>query len=67
MRIAILSALGAALLAGCARQASKRYASVTGLKPERAACYEQLHARPWPSVNQTLKECHIQNFSIHET
>lgn len=59
--------LFAALLVGCAtRQAPQRYAWVTGLKSEKAAYYEQLHANPWPGVNQTIKECHIQNFSIHE-
>ena len=56
----------AALLAGCATQSPKRYAWVTGLKPDKAAYYEQLHADPWPAVNRMLKECHIQNFSIHE-
>lgn len=45
--------------------APKRYAWVTGLKPEKADYYKELHANPWPSVNKTLKDCHIQNFSIH--
>jgi L-rhamnose mutarotase len=55
------------LLAGCATQPNpQRYAWVTGLKPEKAARYEDLHAHPWPNVNQMIKECHIQNFSIHE-
>ena len=57
----------AALLTGCATHtAPQRYAWVTGLKPEKAAYYEQLHANPWPGVNRKLKEIHIQNFSIHE-
>lgn len=43
----------------------KRYAWVTGLRPEKAAYYRDLHARPWPGVNRKLKECHIRNFSIH--
>jgi L-rhamnose mutarotase len=29
-----------------------------------AARYRELHAKPWPSVNRMLKECHIENFSI---
>ena len=63
----ILCLLSVALLAGCATQkAPQRYAWVTGLKPEKAARYEDLHAHPWPGVNRTLKEIHIQNFSIHE-
>ena len=39
---------------------------VTGLKPEKAEYYRQLHAHPWPGVNRTIKACHIRNFSIHE-
>ena len=55
------------LLSGCATQkAPQRYAWVTGLKPEKATYYEQLHASPWPNVGKMIKACHIQNFSIHE-
>lgn len=54
-------------LAGCATQpAPQRYAWVTGLKPDKAQYYRDLHAQPWPGVNQMIKACHIQNFSIHE-
>jgi L-rhamnose mutarotase len=54
-------------LAGCRTpQAPQRYAWVTGLKSEYAARYENLHAHAWPAVNKMIKECHIQNFSIHE-
>ena len=57
-----------ALLAGCATRSTQpqRYAWITGLKPEKAAYYRDLHAHPWPSVNQRIKDCHIQNFSIYE-
>ena len=54
------------LLAGCAAPAPKRFAWVTGLKPEKAEYYRQLHAHPWPAVNRKIKECHIQNYSIYE-
>ena len=55
------------MLTGCAaHQTPQRYAWVTGLKPEKAEYYRQLHAHPWPSVNKMIKACHIQNFSIHE-
>ena len=55
------------LLAGCAtQQPPQRYAWITGLKPEKAEYYRQLHAAPWPSVNQMIKACHLQNFSIYE-
>jgi L-rhamnose mutarotase len=60
----------ACLLTGCATaptsSAPQRYAWITGLKPEKAEHYRDLHAHPWPGVNRMLKECHIQNFSIHE-
>lgn len=60
--------LAAALFTGCATQPStpQRYAWITGLKPEKAAYYRDLHAHPWPSVNKMIKSCHIQNFSIYE-
>ena len=57
----------AGALTGCATQRPpQRYAWVTGLKPDQAAHYEELHAHIWPGVNKTIKACHIQNFSIHE-
>jgi L-rhamnose mutarotase len=54
-------------LSGCVTgpPSPKRFAWITGLKPEKAAYYKQLHANPWPGVNQMLKECNIQNYSIH--
>jgi len=56
-----------ALLGGCATyRVTQRYAWVTGLKPEKAEHYRQLHAEPWPGVLKEIKLCHIQNFSIHE-
>jgi L-rhamnose mutarotase len=57
-----------ALACGCVATPSRveRHAWVTGLKPERAEKYRQLHANPWASVDRKLKECHIQNFSIHQ-
>ncbi len=62
-----IALLLAVMLAGCSAEppAPKRFAWVTGLKPEKAAYYKQLHANPWPSVNRRLKESHIQNYSIH--
>ena len=43
----------------------RRFASVTGLKPEMADRYEALHADPWPGVSRMIRECHIRNYSIH--
>jgi len=63
----LLCLLFAVLLTGCAsKKTPQRYAWITGLKPEKAEYYHQLHANPWPAVNQRIKACHIQNFSIHE-
>jgi L-rhamnose mutarotase len=56
-----------ALFAGCAApNPPRRIAWVTGLKPEKAEHYENLHAHPWPSALKQIKASHIQNFSIHE-
>jgi L-rhamnose mutarotase len=44
----------------------QRFAWVTGLDPEKAAYYEELHANPWPEVMARLTECNIRNFSIHK-
>ncbi len=64
---AFLVLLSALLLAGCATQKPvQRYAWVTGLKPEQAQRYRDLHAHPWPAVGRMIKECNIRNFSIHE-
>jgi L-rhamnose mutarotase len=64
----LLCLLSVALLTGCASTSKEpqRFAWITGLKPEKAEYYRQLHARPWPAVNQMIKECHIRNFSIYE-
>jgi L-rhamnose mutarotase len=63
--VVLAASLGSVLadFAG-ARPAPQRHAWITGLKPEMAARYRELHAHPWPSVNRMLKECHIENFSI---
>jgi len=56
----------ALLLASCAvQQPAKRYAMITGLRPEKEAYYRQLHAKPWPTVIARIKECNIRNYSIH--
>jgi L-rhamnose mutarotase len=52
-------------LASCATTPPKRYAMVTGLKPEKEAYYRKLHAEPWPSVMAKIKECNIRNYSIN--
>ena len=69
MKTTILLLLALALvITGCATapQPVKRLAWVTGLNPEKAARYRDLHANPWPGVNRMIKACHIRNFSIYE-
>ncbi|WP_316785078.1 L-rhamnose mutarotase [Pedobacter frigiditerrae] len=43
----------------------KRYASVTGLKPEKIAYYKKLHAAVWPAVQKQITASHIKNYSIY--
>jgi len=68
MKTRMLSLLAVlALASGCTTQKSvQRYGWVTGLRPEKAERYRDLHAHAWPGVNKMIKECHIRNFSIHE-
>src|SRR5882724_452634 len=55
------------LFAGCATShPTQRFAWVTGLKPDKAAYYENLHAHPWPVVLKQIKASHIRNYSIYE-
>ncbi|WP_299583892.1 L-rhamnose mutarotase [uncultured Sunxiuqinia sp.] len=41
-----------------------RKGSVILLKPDKLDLYKDLHANPWKSVNEKLKECNIRNYSI---
>ena len=43
----------------------QRYGSVIGLRPEKLEYYKSLHAAPWPEINQMIKSCNIQNYSIY--
>jgi L-rhamnose mutarotase len=66
-RLVCISLLLVLTAAAIPRQqpAVRRYAWVTGLRPELATRYRELHRHPWPAVNRQIKDCHIQNFSIH--
>jgi len=65
----------ALLVAGCACLSGKcctrakptvqRYGMITGLKPEKADEYKDLHANPWPDVLKQIRECNIRNYSIY--
>lgn len=57
----------AGLCASCASsKPALHFVWVTGLKPEKADYYQQLHAHPWPAVSKEIKACHIRNYSIYE-
>jgi L-rhamnose mutarotase len=57
------------LLAGCGapQKAPQRYAMVIGLKAEKIARYEELHADPWEGVLRRITACNIRNYSIYKT
>ncbi|MDO4782328.1 MAG: L-rhamnose mutarotase [Capnocytophaga felis] len=42
----------------------KRFGQVIRIKPEKLAYYRQLHANPWKSVLDKIRECNIRNYSI---
>ena len=43
----------------------KRVGQVIKVKPEYLEKYKALHANPWPEVNEMIKKCNIQNYSIY--
>ncbi len=43
----------------------KRYGQIIKVKPEYLEKYKALHANPWPQINEKIKECKIQNYSIY--
>lgn len=43
----------------------KRIGQVIKVKPEFLEKYKVLHANPWPEVNEMIKKCNIQNYSIY--
>jgi len=43
----------------------KRIGMVIGIKPDRIAAYEALHATSNPGVRDLLNKYHIHNFSIY--
>lgn len=43
----------------------QRYSHVIKVKKEKLQEYIELHANPWEGVNNTLKKCNIQNYSIY--
>lgn len=65
MKLRLIAALATALVLAACAAPPQRFASVTGLKPEREAYYRQLHAAPWPAILARIKDCNIRNYSIY--
>ena len=43
----------------------KRYGSVIAVKPDKLDDYKYHHANAWEKVNDMIKACKIQNYSIY--
>jgi len=43
----------------------KRIGEMIKIKPEGKEAYIKWHANPLPGVNEMIKECNIQNYSIY--
>ncbi|WP_243117382.1 L-rhamnose mutarotase [Muricomes intestini] len=44
----------------------KRCGEMIRIKPEGLEKYKEYHANPLPGVNEMIKECNIQNYSIYQ-
>lgn len=42
----------------------RRFGQMIKIKPENLEAYKKYHADPFPGVNEMIKECHLQNYSI---
>lgn len=42
-----------------------RFGSVIKIKPEKLAQYKELHANPWPEVQEQITKSNIRNYSIY--
>ncbi|KAF7918476.1 uncharacterized protein EAE98_009719 [Botrytis deweyae] len=43
----------------------KRIAQIVKIKPECVELYKECHARVWPEVLKQIKECYMEDYSIH--
>lgn len=43
----------------------KRFGQMIKIKPEKLEKYKEYHANPLPGVNEMIKECKLQNYSIY--
>jgi L-rhamnose mutarotase len=42
----------------------KRYGATIRLEPGKIEEYKRYHAKVWPEVLETIRRCHIRNYSI---
>jgi L-rhamnose mutarotase len=42
----------------------RRFGMIIRLKPDKVEEYKELHRNVWPEVLKTIKDCHIQNYTI---
>lgn len=43
----------------------RRFGQMIKIKPDGLEAYKKWHANPLPGVNEVIKECNIQNYSIY--
>ncbi len=43
----------------------KRFGQLIRVRPERFEEYKEFHTRVWPEVLETIRRCHIHNYSIY--
>ncbi len=42
----------------------KRYGQLIRVKPDKFESYKAYHTKVWPEVLETIRRCHIRNYSI---
>jgi len=42
----------------------KRIGEIIKIHPDMLEAYKYYHANPWPEINEMIKNCNIQNYSI---
>lgn len=42
----------------------RRFGQIIRIRPENLEAYKAYHADPLPGVNEMIKECNLQNYSI---
>ena len=43
----------------------KRFGQLIGVKADKFEEYKAYHTRVWPEVLETIRQCHIHNYSIY--